>query len=267
MRTPDVEQQLALGATVARAGAAIVAAWAVGGGALGQSASQQPPVQQVDTAAGDRHALSTSLRVMSVDLSPHNFERVYQVPGRDDLMMRTNGALYAVFEQSTYARDPQRRGALRAVIPAATVFYIGRPDFRVIRGTGIRDIDFVPHRGDRGDDAAHAPLQSVHGVTRLEAQPLDGRIGAAHGGRVDGRIDGREGVESPSRDRRTSATDPPREGGADHAAAPVDRTVPTRPPVEVAPDTSAPPVPVVPAERPGFNDRIDELLRRARKRG
>jgi len=267
MRRRDVQQQLALRATFARAGASVMVAWAVAGDALGQTPGQQPPVQQVDTAAGDRHALSTSLRVMSVDLSPHNFERVYQVPGRDDLMMRTNGALYAVFEQSTYARDPQRRGALRAVIPAATVFYIGRPDFRVIRGTGIRDIDFVPHRGDRGEDAAHAPLQSVHGVTRLEAQPLDGRIGAAHGGRVDGRIDGREGVESPSRDRRTSATDPPREGGADHAAAPVDRTVPARPPVEVAPEHTAPPVPVVPAERPGFNDRIDELLRRARKRG
>ena len=179
MRRRDVQQQLALRATFARAGASVMVAWAVAGDALGQTPGQQPPVQQVDTAAGDRHALSTSLRVMSVDLSPHNFERVYQVPGHDDLMMRTNGALYAVFEQSTYARDPQRRGALRAVIPAATVFYIGRPDFRVIRGTGIRDIDFVPHRGDRSDDAAHARREEgVAGHQRLDAEALQA---VAHG--------------------------------------------------------------------------------------
>jgi outer membrane scaffolding protein for murein synthesis (MipA/OmpV family) len=68
---------------------------------------------------------------------------VYAVPGRDDLLMRTNGALYAVFDQSTYTRDPQKRGAMRAVIPAATVFYIGRPDFRTIRSTGMRDLDWT----------------------------------------------------------------------------------------------------------------------------
>ena len=73
MRRRDVQQQLALRATFARAGASVMVAWAVAGDALGQTPGQQPPVQQVDTAAGDRHALSTSLRVMSVDLSPHNF--------------------------------------------------------------------------------------------------------------------------------------------------------------------------------------------------
>ncbi|MFM1935572.1 MAG: hypothetical protein RI990_531 [Planctomycetota bacterium] len=268
MWTRNAELQRALGTAASRAGAAALAAVVLAGDALGQSGAAQAPVQQVDSAAGDRHALSTSLRVMSVDLSPHNFERVYQVPGRDDLMMRTNGALYAVFEQSTYARDPKQRGALRAVIPAATVFYIGRPDFRVIRGTGIRDIDFVPHRSAHAADAPGQPLASVHGVTRLEAEPLDGRIGSAHGGRVDGRIDGREAAASPTRDGRAAAADAPRGGstGTDHPAGPVDRTVPTRPPVNVAPEPSAPPAPVVPTERPGFNDRIDELMRRARKR-
>jgi len=39
--------------------------------------------------------------------------------------------------------DENPRGAMRAVIPAATVFYIGRPDFRTIRSTGMRDLDFV----------------------------------------------------------------------------------------------------------------------------
>ena len=70
------------------------------------SASDNPTV--IDQKVGDRNSLSTSSRVMQVDLSPHGFERLYAVPGRDDLMMRTNGALYAVFSQSAYIRDPQK---------------------------------------------------------------------------------------------------------------------------------------------------------------
>jgi hypothetical protein len=135
---------------------------------------------------GDRHSLSHSLRVMPVDLSPHGFERVYAVPGRDDLLMRTNGALYAVFDQSTYTRDPQKRGAMRAVIPAATVFYIGRPDFRTIRSTGMRDLDFVPGDASRAARPSSA-LGSMHGVTRLEGAPVDGRASDAGAQIVDGR--------------------------------------------------------------------------------
>ncbi|NBX32326.1 MAG: hypothetical protein EBR07_06285, partial [Planctomycetes bacterium] len=71
------------------------------------SASDNPTV--IDQKVGDRNSLSTSSRVMQVDLSPHGFERLYAVPGRDDLMMRTNGALYAVFSQSAYIRDPQKK--------------------------------------------------------------------------------------------------------------------------------------------------------------
>jgi hypothetical protein len=74
----------------------------------------------VDQRVADRNSLGHSLRVMQVDLSPHGFERVYKVPGRDDLLMRTNGALYAVYSQSAYAADTQRKGAIKAIVPAAT---------------------------------------------------------------------------------------------------------------------------------------------------
>jgi hypothetical protein len=257
MWTRNAELQRALGTAASRAGAAALAAVVLAGDAFGQSGAAQAPVQQVDSAAGDRHALSTSLRVMSVDLSPHNFERVYQVPGRDDLMMRSNGALYAVFEQSDYMRDPKKKGAMKAVVPAATVFYIGRPDFSVIRSAGIRDLSFV--QNDAPSPPVAKPLHSMPGVSRFPSDPVDGRAGPARGdARTDGRVSGAA-------------------SGAAGSAAPVadaeprhsDRSVPSRPPADVAPEdhsASEPPSAApVRQEQPGFRARIDELMRRAAK--
>ena len=213
------------------------------------------PLQQIDQTSADRHSLSQSLRVMPVDLSPHNFERVYQVPGRDDLMMRTNGALYAVFEQSSYARDPQRKGQLKAVVPAATVFYIGRPDFSVIRSAGVRDLSFVPN--DPAPAPAGKPLTSMPGASRFPSDPVDGRAAPA---RVDARTDARvAGGPDEGADRAAiRADDEPR-----HA----DRSVPSRPPADVAPDARAAEdaraASPVRQEQPGFRERIDELMRRA----
>jgi hypothetical protein len=201
------------------------------------------PLQQVDQASADRHSLSQSLRVMPVDLSPHNFERVYQVPGRDDLMMRSNGALYAVFEQSDYMRDPKKKGAMKAVVPAATVFYIGRPDFSVIRSAGIRDLSFV--QNDAPPPPVAKPLHSMPGVSRFPSEPVDGRAGPA---RVDA---------------------PPPAPVADAEPRHSDRSVPSRPPADVAPEdhsASEPPSAApVRQEQPGFRARIDELMRRAAK--
>ena len=214
------------------------------------------PLQQIDQASADRHSLSQSLRVMPVDLSPHNFERVYQVPGRDDLMMRTNGALYAVFEQSAYTRDQKKKGALKAVVPAATVFYIGRPDFSVIRSAGIRDLSFV--QNDAPPPPATKPLQSMPGVSRFPSEPVDGRAGDV---RVDARTDGRV---APGAVGGAGRAYPASEAEPRHA----DRSVPARPPAEVAPDehaASEPPPAPVRQEQPGFRERIDELMRRAAK--
>ena len=244
---------------------------------------------------GDRHSLSHSLRVMPVDLSPHGFERVYAVPGRDDLLMRTNGALYAVFDQSTYARDPQKRGALRAVIPAATVFYIGRPDFRTIRSTGMRDLDFMPGDASRAARPSSA-LGSMHGVTRLEGAPIDGRATNVGAQIVDGRAHHPQAApDAPNRGgsassgatqagergagdarpdtSRTGAADPDGSGpgrGDGRGSAPVgpDATDPRGTASSPAPAPRAmpaPPPPPLREEQPGFRDRIDELLRRAKK--
>ena len=261
MSMPRPDQRLGLPALVAAAcavGPAFAQAPAPAPAPAPSSApagSATGPLQQVDQASADRHSLSQSLRVMPVDLSPHNFERVYQVPGRDDLMMRTNGALYAVFEQSSYARDPQRKGQLKAVVPAATVFYIGRPDFSVIRSAGVRDLSFVPN--DPAPAPAGKPLTSMPGASRLPSEPVDGRASST---RVDARTDARvSGGPDEGADRAAiHADDEPR-----HA----DRSVPSRPPADVAPDRRAADDAPAPApvrqEQPGFRERIDELMRRA----
>ena len=262
-----------------------------------QSPSRDPnaidAAPRVVDQMGDRHSLSHSLRVMPVDLSPHGFERVYAVPGRDDLLMRTNGALYAVFDQSTYTRDPQKRGAMRAVIPAATVFYIGRPDFRTIRSTGMRDLDFVPGDASRAARPSSA-LGSMHGVTRLEGAPIDGRASDAGAQIVDGRAHhpsaepaspGRAGAPASGAahadergtdgalpdTNRTRASDAGNSGrgstddgrgnpqGSDGPGGDASRPAPSPRPMP------APPPPPLREEQPGFRDRIDELLRRAKK--
>ena len=198
---------------------------------------------QVDAAVADRNSLSTSLRAMPVDLSPHGFQRVYSVPGRDDLLMRSNGALYAVFSQSSYARDP-RRGNAVVTVPASTVFYIGRPNFATIRSTGVRDVSLVREQ-DAPSGSAAAPLASVHGVRRIDASPIDGRADRPGAARVDDAGDGR--FRAVHEDVPARGPDP---------AAPV--------PAAAAPSVPAP-APDTRATRPGFAERIDELMRRARK--
>ena len=212
------------------------------------SASDNPTL--IDQKVGDRNSLSTSSRVMQVDLSPHGFERLYAVPGRDDLMMRTNGALYAVFSQSAYIRDPQKKGALKAVVPAATIFYIGRPDFRVIPSTGVRDINFI--HDDHGDYSKRpsTAMTSMNGVKRVDGTPIDGRAAVAQSARIDGRID------APATAKTVRAPD-------EDFSYPARSPEPVGPPSPDAVDRSAPPV--LRASQPGFSDRIDELMRRAKK--
>lgn len=213
------------------------------------SSSQAP--QLVDPTSADRNSLSGSLRVMPVDLSPHGFDRIYSVPGRDDLLMRSNGALYAVFSQSVYTRDP-RKGTVRAMIPASTVFYIGKPNFATIRSSGVRDVDFKP--GSSTDErAAPTTMAPVHGVRRVDAAPIDGRVDP-ESSRIDGTTNGR--YRAPER----PADDPPVDvvhGPPSPAPAPA---------TDRASGGAVAPPPAEPREaRPGFRDRIDELMRRAKK--
>lgn len=214
------------------------------------SSSQVP--QQVDPSSADRNSLSGSLRVMPVDLSPHGFERVYSVPGRDDLLMRSNGALYAVFSQSVYSRDP-RKGNLRVMIPASTVFYIGKPNFATIRSSGVRDVDLVP--GSVPDErAAPTTMATVQGVRRVDAAPVDARVDP-EAARIDGATNGR--FRAPDR----PADDPPVDVvHGPPSPAPVPATAGGR-----GPEAPASPAPDARESRPGFRARIDELMRRAKK--
>lgn len=75
----------------------------------------------LDQGIEDVGPLSTSLRIVEPGLDPFNgFRRVFVVPGRPGLLMRVEGALYAVFPRSFYA-------GTGAQIPMGTVFHIGPP--------------------------------------------------------------------------------------------------------------------------------------------
>jgi hypothetical protein len=84
-------------------------------------------LQRVEQGVADVGALSETLRAVDaqVDLrSPIGFTNVYRVPGRPDLLMRSSGAVYAIFPQSSYVH--MDRG-LTAIVPAGTTFSIGFP--------------------------------------------------------------------------------------------------------------------------------------------
>ena len=81
--------------------------------------------ERVDEGAEDQTPLSVSLRQRELGLqSATEFNHVYRVPGRDDLFMRVDGGLYAVFERSFYVPFP---AGVFPVVPNNTVFHIGRP--------------------------------------------------------------------------------------------------------------------------------------------
>lgn len=231
----------------ARAAALAAACLASAAGAQQQGGAAAPPPpptasqlpERVDAGVADRHSMGHSLRVHPVDLSPHGFRYVYKVPGRDDLLMRTDGALYAVFDQSVYVRDPNAKTpSLKAMIPAATVFYIGKPNFRMIRSSGIRDLSFRREDSPPAQEQ-RAPLP-VGGVTRLEPEAC-----------------------APGATR----LEPTRLSGKQPEHVDEHATYPAKPPQ--APDRPAAPAaePATPtrADRPGFDRRIDELMDRAKK--
>lgn len=113
----------------------IVCGLALGSALASAAFGQQPPVQQpvreqlpprpLDQAVEDLNPLSASFRETQVDLrQPLGFQNVYRVPGNDDLLMRSSGALNAVFPQSMYSTRGQ---GIVPLIPAGTVFFIGLP--------------------------------------------------------------------------------------------------------------------------------------------
>lgn len=107
-----------VGSRIGMPGVALAAA-----AAFGQQPA--PPLQVVDQGVEDATPLSASLRDPRADLrEPTDFERLYRVPGRPDLLMRRSGAMSAVFPDSDYAVT---RFGLVPLVPAGTVWMIGDP--------------------------------------------------------------------------------------------------------------------------------------------
>jgi hypothetical protein len=178
----------------------------------------------IEQGVSDINSVGTSLRVMPVDLGIGNgFSRLYGVAGRPDLLVRSQGGVYAVFEQSDYVRV-QRKDISRvyAVWPAGTVFHIGQPDFGSMRTTGIRHgptavMLFAPglqpetRRVSTGPDprlgqpTSSGPVDRRRPDGRVQTQPLS-RSGEV---RWDG---GLPGYARPA-GGRTSATNPSAEVG------------------------------------------------------
>jgi len=120
-----------VGPTAAQGGSASTPP--AGGAAAGPL---NPKLETVDAGVADRNGLDTSMRMLPIDLRlPTGFSNVYRVPGRDDLLMRGNGALYAVFAQSTYRRSA--RGAI-PITPAGVVYSIGMPGGADFPGGALR---------------------------------------------------------------------------------------------------------------------------------
>jgi hypothetical protein len=103
-------------------------------------------LERIDQGVADADGLAVSLRDMQIDLqTPADFELLYEVPGRDDLMMRIDGALYAVFPHSRYS-------GFYPEIPENTVFFIGAPkheELDAYLGAAPRPRGVVPNGPER----------------------------------------------------------------------------------------------------------------------
>jgi len=113
--------------------AGVVGAIATAANAAPQAAA--PPLRAIDPNVADVNPMSASLRDTRIDLrQPLGFTDVYRVPGQPGLLMRSSGAIFAVFPNSVYARTPT--GPL-ALVPPGTVFYIGLPPAAPTAGESI----------------------------------------------------------------------------------------------------------------------------------
>ncbi len=100
---------------------AIVVPLALGAAAAGQSPVPEP----VEQAIGDVSPLSLSIRRVEPGLAQGaNFDQVFR---HGDGYLRVQGGLYAVFDNSVYARDSKRQGKLNALVPPGTMYFIGPP--------------------------------------------------------------------------------------------------------------------------------------------
>lgn len=143
---------------------------------------ERPDAGRVDQTRGDVGPVAASLARTdaSVDLrTPTGFESVYRLRGfggigGSDAYARRSGALTAVFARSQYSRGEQ--GALRADVPAGTLFYIGRlPDAPAAPAPGRRigqaETQVFSRVAGRVDGAASSSAEEAAPVRVFERGP------------------------------------------------------------------------------------------------
>lgn len=122
----------------------------------------RPRLEVLEAGVEDRGGIEKSFRVLPVDLRlPTGFTGVFRVPGREDLMMRGNGALFAVFPRSQYRRFGN--GVL-PVTPADVHYSIGMPGGFSFPGGSLRPFG-SPDAGPAQQDEP-----AVTGARRLDAR-------------------------------------------------------------------------------------------------
>ena len=136
-------------------------------------------LQRVDQTRGDVGPLSDSLRDVNMQTelrTPFGFQNVYRVPGRNDLLMRASGGIYAVFPQSVYVATDQ---GLTAQVPPGTFFTIGPPSnwMLPLRSLGP---SLVLERADRVGGTSARSVAAQQGQAG-NALALDNRVALRQG--------------------------------------------------------------------------------------
>lgn len=137
-----------------------------------------PRLEIVEAGTEDIGGIATTLRTDPFDPRlPTAFQRVYRVPGSDTMLMRGNGALFAVFDTSTYKTS---KGGTMPSLPPGTVFHIGMPSES---NAALRF-------------GAGAPSNEVNRATvDIDGQVVPVRVR----NRVDGRVDTRRVELTPAK--------------------------------------------------------------------
>ena len=147
----------------------------------------------VDPTVEDTGPLSVSLRELQVDLrGPVGFEHIYRVPGHEDeLYMRVDGGLLAIFPQSVYT---DTRWGPVPIIPNNTVFYIGAESMEslLVRDwsprelwkdpLGLRIDGRIDLAADEPDDPEAQAERDLPAAPRQPIAPSTGREPGRDGG-------------------------------------------------------------------------------------
>jgi len=137
------------------------------GASLAQGTDHATELRPIEQRIGDVGPLSISLRTLSQDFQvPVDFEHVRQLPGRRDQLVRSSGALHAVFSRSWYLDSPY--GAI-ALVPPGTIFRIGSESLSNALAAPVHTMHH-PHAGSNGDASAAPAYQ--HGLA-IGASPLE----------------------------------------------------------------------------------------------